>query len=51
LVGRGLAAAGTALLDISMDLFNTEDVTRGFLNTAEAIERDVDPPDIVFNNR
>jgi hypothetical protein len=30
----GVAAADTVLLDISMDLFNTEDVTRGFLNTS-----------------
>ena len=47
----GVPAADTVLLDISMDLFNTEDVTRGFLNTAEAIDRDVEPPDMVFNNR
>jgi hypothetical protein len=43
--------ADSVLLDISRDLFNTEDVTRGFLNTAEVIDRDVEPPDLVFNNR
>jgi hypothetical protein len=47
----GVPAADSVLLDISMDLFNTEDDTRGFLNTAEAIDRDVEPPDLVFNNR
>ena len=47
----GVPAADSVLLDISMDLFNTEDDTRGFLNTAEAIDRDVEPPDMVFNNR
>ena len=47
----GVAAADTVMLDVSMDLFNTEDVTRGFLNTAEAFNRAVEPPDMVFNNR
>ena len=47
----GVPAADSVLLDISMDLFNTEDDTRGFLNTAEAIDRDVEPLDLVFNNR
>jgi enoyl-CoA hydratase/carnithine racemase len=47
----GVPAADTVLLDISMDLFSTEDVTHGFLNTAKAIDRDVEPPDMVFNNR
>jgi enoyl-CoA hydratase/carnithine racemase len=47
----GVPAADTVMLDVSMDLFNTEDVTRGFLNTAGAFDRDVEPPDIVFNNR
>ena len=39
------------LLDISMDLFNTEDVTRGFMNTAEAIDRDVEPATRVYESR
>ena len=47
----GVPAADTMMLDITMDLFNSEDCTRGFLNTAEAFDRDVEPPDIVFNNR
>jgi enoyl-CoA hydratase/carnithine racemase len=47
----GVSAADTMMLDITMDLFNSEDCTRGFLNTAEAFDRDVEPPDIVFNNR
>ena len=47
----GVPAADTVMLDVSMDLFNTEDVTRGFLNTAEAFDRDVEPPDMVFDNR
>jgi len=47
----GVPAADAMMLDITMDLFNTEDCTRGFLNTAEAFDRDIEPPDMVFNNR
>jgi enoyl-CoA hydratase/carnithine racemase len=47
----GVPAADAMMLDITMDLFNTEDCTRGFLNTAKAFDRDIEPPDMVFNNR
>jgi enoyl-CoA hydratase/carnithine racemase len=47
----GVPAADAMMLDVTMDLFNTEDVTRGFLNTAKAFDRDVEPPDMVFHNR
>lgn len=47
----GVLAADAMMLDITMDLFNTEDCTRGFLNTAKAFDRDMEPPDLVFNNR
>jgi enoyl-CoA hydratase/carnithine racemase len=47
----GVPAADAVMLDVTMDLFNTEDVTRGFLNTAAAFDRDVEPPDMIFNNR
>jgi enoyl-CoA hydratase/carnithine racemase len=49
--GGGVPAADAMMLDITMDLFNTEDCTRGFLNTAKAFDRDIEPPDMVFNNR
>ena len=39
------------MLDITMDLFNTEDCTRGFANTARAFDHDIEPPDMPFNNR
>src|SRR5580692_4384782 len=32
----GVTAADTIMLDVTMDLFNTDDCTRGFLNTAKA---------------
>jgi enoyl-CoA hydratase/carnithine racemase len=47
----GVAAADAMMLDITMDLYTTEDSTRGFLNTAEAFDRDVEPPDMVFHGR
>src|SRR5580698_1415507 len=47
----GVPAADAMMLDIAIDLFNSADCTRGFLNTAEAFNRDVEPPDMVFNNR
>jgi len=47
----GVPAADAMMLDITMDLFNTEDCTRGFLSTAKAFDRDIEPPDLVFNNR
>ena len=47
----GVPAADAVMLDITMDLFNTEDVRRGFENTAKAFDRDIEPPDMTFHNR
>lgn len=47
----GVPAADAVMLDITMDLFNTEDVRRGFESTAKAFDRDVEPPDMIFHNR
>ena len=47
----GVPLADATMLDITMDLFNTEDCTRGFLNTAKAFDRDIEPPDMIFNGR
>jgi enoyl-CoA hydratase/carnithine racemase len=47
----GVAAADAMMLDITMDLFSTEDATRGFANTAAAFDRDVEPPDMIFHGR
>jgi enoyl-CoA hydratase/carnithine racemase len=47
----GVPAADAVMLDITMDLFNTEDVTRGFKNTAEAFDLDIEPTDMIFHNR
>jgi enoyl-CoA hydratase/carnithine racemase len=47
----GVPGADATLLDITMDLFHTEDSTRGFLNTAKAFDLDIEPPDMVFHGR
>jgi enoyl-CoA hydratase/carnithine racemase len=47
----GVPAADATLLDITMDLFDTEDCTRGFLNTAKAFDLDIEPPEMIFNGR
>lgn len=47
----GAAGADVAMLDITMDLYKTEDATRGFLNTAEAFDRDEEPGDLVFHGK
>jgi len=47
----GVLGADAAMLEVVTDLFSTEDCTRGFLNRAEAIDRGVQPPEMIFNNR
>lgn len=47
----GVPAADAVMLEVVTNLFNTEDCTRGFLNRAEAIDRGVQPTEIIFNNR
>jgi enoyl-CoA hydratase/carnithine racemase len=47
----GVPGADAVLLDITMDLFNTEDCRRGFLNTAKAFDLEIEPPDMVFEGR
>ena len=44
----GITAADAVMLDITMDLYNTEDATRGFANTAKAFDVDEEPGDLVF---
>jgi enoyl-CoA hydratase/carnithine racemase len=49
--GGGVAAADVVMLDISMDLFDTEDARHGFLNTAKAFDADIEPPVIAFEGK
>src|SRR6202012_5129563 len=47
----GVPAADAMMLDITMDLYNTEDSTRGFASTAEALDRGAGQPDMIFHGR
>ena len=46
--GGGVAAADAVMPDITMPLYNSEDATRGFANTAKAFDANVEPSALVF---
>jgi hypothetical protein len=47
----GVPTADAVMLDITMPLHATEDVARGFLNTAEAFDKEIEPPPMIFHGR
>jgi enoyl-CoA hydratase/carnithine racemase len=47
----GVPAADAVMLDITMPLHATEDVTRGFINTAKAFDENVEPTAMIFHGR
>src|SRR6201995_2276107 len=47
----GVAAADLVMLDVAMELYNGADAQRGFANTADAFNRDVEPPTLVFEGK
>jgi enoyl-CoA hydratase/carnithine racemase len=47
----GVAAADAMMLDVSMDLYLSDDCTRGFLSTAKAFDQGIEPPAVNFNGR
>jgi enoyl-CoA hydratase/carnithine racemase len=47
----GVAAADLVMLDIAMELYDGADAQRGFANTADAFDRDVEPPTLVFEGK
>jgi enoyl-CoA hydratase/carnithine racemase len=47
----GVPAADAMMLDVAMDLFKTEDCTRGFASTAKAFDLGIEPPDLEFHGR
>src|SRR6267142_512067 len=49
--GGGITAADAMMLDATMDLFNTQDVQRGFLHTAKAFDANVQPPEMSFEGK
>jgi len=44
----GVAAADLLMLDVAMELYDGEDAQRGFANTADAFDKDIEPPTLVF---
>ena len=47
----GVAAADIVMLDVAMELFNGADAQRGFANTAEAFDKNIEPPALVFEGK
>ena len=47
----GIAAADVMMLDVAIDLFRTEDTTKGILNSAKAIQAGVQPSSMTFLGR
>ena len=47
----GIAAADVMMLDVAIDLFGTEDTTKGILNSAKAIQAGVQPSPLTFLGR
>ena len=47
----GVSAADAVMLDLTMELFNTEDVQRGFASTAKAFDAGIEPPTVAFEGR
>jgi enoyl-CoA hydratase/carnithine racemase len=47
----GVAAADLVMLDVAMELFNGADAQRGFANTADAFNKDIEPAPLVFEGK
>jgi enoyl-CoA hydratase/carnithine racemase len=47
----GVAAADLVMLDIAMELYNGADAQRGFASTADAFNKDIEPPTLIFEGK
>jgi enoyl-CoA hydratase/carnithine racemase len=47
----GVAAADLVMLDVAMELYDGPDAQPGFANTADAFNKDIEPPALVFQGR
>ena len=47
----GVAAADIVMLDVAMELYNGADAQRGFASTADAFNKDIEPPTLVFEGK
>ena len=39
------------MLDVAMDLHNSSDAQRGFVNKAKAFDANLEPPEMVFDGK
>jgi hypothetical protein len=46
-----VAAADLLMLDVAMELYDGPDAQRGFANTADAFNKDIEPPTLVFEGK
>lgn len=49
--GGGITAADAVMPDVTMELFHTQDVQRGFLHTAKAFDEDKEPSEMTFEGK
>jgi enoyl-CoA hydratase/carnithine racemase len=47
----GVAAADLVMLDVATELYDGADAQRGFASTAEAFDKDIEPPTLVFEGK
>jgi hypothetical protein len=47
----GVAASDLVMLDVAMELYDGADAQRGFANTADAFNKDIEPPPLVFEGK
>ena len=47
----GVAAADLVMLDVTIELYDGADAQRGFASTADAFNRDIEPPPLVFEGK
>jgi enoyl-CoA hydratase/carnithine racemase len=47
----GVAGADLVMLDIAMELYDGADAQRGFANTADAYNKDIEPPTLMFEGK
>ena len=47
----GVAAADLVMLDVAMELYDGPDAQRGFVSTADAFNKDIEPQTLVFEGK
>jgi enoyl-CoA hydratase/carnithine racemase len=47
----GVAGADLVMLDVAMELYDGRDAQRGFANTADAFNKDIEPPTLEFEGK